>query len=101
MLKLGPYGWVRFCLGFFPNAAVTFAPWIGVLAVIGIIYGAWGSYAQTHVKKLVAYSSISHLVFVGLCIFALCPRHAAGFSGAKLQMGHTDISSGRVFLLVV
>ncbi|MCC7452233.1 MAG: NADH-quinone oxidoreductase subunit M [Anaerolineae bacterium] len=100
MLKLGTYGLVRFCLGFFPNASVAFAPIIGILAVIGIIYGAWVSYAQTDVKKLVAYSSISHLGFVVLGIFALGPGHATGLSGATLQMVNHGISTGGLFLLV-
>lgn len=97
LLKLGTYGLVRFCLGLFPQASVTFAPFIGVLAVIGIIYGAWVSYAQTDVKKLVAYSSISHLGFVVLGIFSL---NTAGISGATLQMINHGISTGGLFLMV-
>lgn len=97
LLKLGTYGLVRFCLSFFPQASVTFAPYIAVLAIIGIIYGAWVSYAQTDVKKLVAYSSISHLGFVVLGIFAL---NAAGISGATLQMVNHGISTGGLFLVV-
>lgn len=97
MLKLGTYGLIRFCVPMFPQAAVTFAPYIAVLAVIGIIYGAWVSYAQTDVKKLVAYSSISHLGFVILGIFSLT---AAGMSGAILQMVNHGISTGGLFLLV-
>jgi NADH-quinone oxidoreductase subunit M len=103
LLKLGTYGLVRFNLGFFPQAAVTFAPYIAVLAVIGIIYGAWVSYAQTDVKKLVAYSSISHLGFVVLGIFAISANpaaHAVGISGATLQMINHGISTGGLFLLV-
>jgi NADH-quinone oxidoreductase subunit M len=100
LLKLGTYGLVRFCLGMFPQASVTFAPIIGVLAVIGIIYGAWVSYAQTDVKKLVAYSSISHLGFVVLGIFALGAGHATGLSGATLQMVNHGISTGGLFLMV-
>ena len=100
LLKLGTYGLVRFCLGMFPQASVTFAPIIGILAVIGIIYGAWVSYAQTDVKKLVAYSSISHLGFVVLGIFALGAGHATGISGATLQMVNHGISTGGLFLLV-
>ncbi len=100
LLKLGTYGLARFCLGFFPEAAVYFAPAIGVLAVIGIIYGAWVSYAQTDVKKLVAYSSISHLGFVVLGIFALGPGHATALAGATLQMVNHGISTGGLFLLV-
>lgn len=97
LLKLGTYGLIRFCLPMFPQAAVAFAPIIGVLAVIGIIYGAWVSYAQTDVKKLVAYSSISHLGFVVLGIFSLTQ---AGMTGAILQMVNHGISTGGLFLLV-
>lgn len=97
LLKLGTYGLVRFNIGLFPQASVWFAPIIAVLAVIGIIYGAWVSYAQTDVKKLVAYSSISHLGFVVLGIFAL---NAAGMSGATLQMINHGISTGGLFLVV-
>jgi NADH-quinone oxidoreductase subunit M len=97
LLKLGTYGLVRFNLPFFPNAAADFAPYIATLAVIGIIYGAWVSYAQTDVKKLVAYSSISHLGFVVLGIFAL---NNVGVQGAILQMVNHGISTGGLFLLV-
>jgi NADH-quinone oxidoreductase subunit M len=81
----------------FPEASVAWAPVIAALAVIGIIYGAWVSYAQTDVKKLVAYSSVSHLGFVVLGIFAL---NAAGVQGAILQMVNHGISTGGLFLLV-
>ncbi|MEM6282188.1 MAG: NADH-quinone oxidoreductase subunit M [Chloroflexota bacterium] len=97
LLKMGTYGMVRFNLAMFPEASVYFAPAIAVLAVIGIIYGAWVSYAQTDVKKLVAYSSISHLGFVVLGIFAL---NASGISGGTLQMVNHGISTGGLFLLV-
>jgi NADH-quinone oxidoreductase subunit M len=97
LLKLGTYGLVRFNLGMFPRESVEFAPVIGVLAVIGIIYGAWVSYAQTDVKKLVAYSSVSHLGFVVLGIFAL---NAQGIQGATLQMVNHGISTGGLFLIV-
>ncbi|HLA45537.1 MAG TPA: NADH-quinone oxidoreductase subunit M [Aggregatilineales bacterium] len=97
LLKLGTYGLVRFNLDFFPNAAVDFAPYIATLAVIGIIYGAWVSYAQTDVKKLVAYSSVSHLGFVVLGIFAL---NSQGVQGGLLQMVNHGISTGGLFLLV-
>ncbi len=97
MLKLGTYGLIRFCVPLFPKAAVAFAPYIAVLAIIGIIYGAWVSYAQTDAKKLVAYSSISHLGFVVLGIFSLNP---AGMSGAILQMVNHGISTGGLFLMV-
>lgn len=97
LLKLGTYGIVRFCLPMFPDAAVQWAPYVGLLAVIGIIYGAWVSYAQKDVKKLVAYSSVSHLGFVVLGIFAL---NAQGISGGTLQMVNHGISTGGLFLLV-
>jgi NADH-quinone oxidoreductase subunit M len=97
MLKLGAYGIIRFCLPLFPEASVAWAPIIGVLAVIAIIYGAWVSYAQTDMKKLVAYSSVSHMGFVVLGIFALTPQ---GISGAILQMLNHGVSTGGLFLIV-
>jgi NADH-quinone oxidoreductase subunit M len=97
LLKLGTYGLIRFNLPFFPNASVDFAPYIATLAVIGIIYGAIVSFAQTDVKKLVAYSSVSHLGFVVLGIFALTN---AGIQGAILQMVNHGISTGGLFLIV-
>jgi NADH-quinone oxidoreductase subunit M len=97
LLKLGTYGLIRFNVPLFPNAALDYAPYIATLAVIGIIYGAWVSYAQTDVKKLVAYSSISHLGFVVLGIFAL---NSVGIQGAVLQMVNHGISTGGLFLLV-
>lgn len=97
LLKMGTYGLVRFNLAMFPQESIQFAPAIAVLAVIGIIYGAWVSYAQTDVKKLVAYSSVSHLGFVVLGIFALT---AQGLQGATLQMVNHGISTGGLFLLV-
>ncbi len=97
LLKMGTYGFVRFNLPLFPNASLEFAPWIALLAVIGIIYGAWVSFAQQDVKKLVAYSSVSHLGFVMLGIFSLNP---IGVQGAILQMINHGISTGGLFLLV-
>jgi len=97
LLKMGTYGIVRFNLPLFPEASVAWAPVVGVLAVIGILYGAWVSYAQTDVKKLVAYSSVSHLGFVVLGIFAL---NAQGLQGSLLQMVNHGISTGGLFLLV-
>jgi NADH-quinone oxidoreductase subunit M len=97
LLKMGTYGFVRFNLPLFPEASVTFAPWVAGLAVIGIIYGAWVSFAQTDVKKLVAYSSVSHLGFVMLGIFALTPQ---GIEGAILQMVNHGLSTGALFLVV-
>jgi NADH-quinone oxidoreductase subunit M len=97
LLKLGTYGLVRFCLPMFPQASIAWAPFVATLAVIGIIYGAWVSYAQKDVKKLVAYSSVSHLGFVVLGIFAL---NAQGVQGGILQMVNHGISTGGLFLLV-
>jgi NADH-quinone oxidoreductase subunit M len=97
LLKMGTYGLVRFNLPLFPEASVAWAPVIAVLAVIGIIYGAWVSYSQDDVKKLVAYSSVSHLGFVVLGIFAL---NAQGIQGGILQMVNHGISTGGLFLLV-
>ena len=97
LLKMGTYGFLRFNLPLFPNASQQAAPFIAVLAIIGIIYGAIVSFAQTDVKKLVAYSSVSHLGFVMLGIFAL---NQQGIQGAILQMVNHGISTGALFLLV-
>src|SRR5262249_27555534 len=97
LLKLGTYGFLRFNLGMFPHAAIQYAPVLAVLAVIGIIYGAIVSYAQTDAKKLVAYSPVSHLGFVMLGLFALNPQ---GVQGAVLQMINHGLSTGALFLLV-
>src|SRR5512142_2621303 len=97
LLKMGTYGFLRFNLGLFPQASVQAAPAIAVLAVIGIIYGAAVSYAQSDIKKLVAYSSVSHLGFVMLGLFAL---NAEGIQGGILQMINHGLSTGALFLLV-
>jgi len=97
LLKMGTYGFVRFNLPLFPEAAVRAAPWIALFATIGIIYGAMVSYAQKDVKKLVAYSSVSHLGFVMLGLFAMNPQ---GIAGAILQMINHGLSTGALFLLV-
>jgi NADH-quinone oxidoreductase subunit M len=97
LLKMGTYGFLRFNIPLFPDAAVKAAPWIALLAVIGIIYGAAVSFAQKDVKKLVAYSSVSHLGFVMLGLFAL---NAQGVEGGILQMINHGLSTGALFLLV-
>jgi NADH-quinone oxidoreductase subunit M len=97
LLKMGTYGFLRFNLSMFPEASVRLAPWIAVLAVIGIIYGAMVSYAQKDVKKLVAYSSVSHLGFVMLGLFAI---NLQGIEGGILQMINHGISTGALFLVV-
>ncbi len=97
LLKMGTYGFLRFNLPLFPQAAVRFAPWMALLAVIGILYGAAVSYAQKDAKKLVAYSSVSHLGFVVLGLFALNPQ---GIEGGILQMVNHGLSTGALFLIV-
>ena len=97
LLKMGTYGIVRFNLNLFPEATIAWAPTIAFLGVVGIIYGAWVSYAQDNVKKLVAYSSVSHLGFVVVGIFAL---NSQGLQGATLQMVNHGISTGGLFLIV-
>jgi NADH-quinone oxidoreductase subunit M len=97
LLKLGTYGLIRFNLLLFPEAARWAAPAIGFLAVIGIIYGAMVAFAQTDMKKLVAYSSVSHMGFIVLGIFAL---NVEGVSGAVLQMVNHGLSTGALFFIV-
>jgi NADH-quinone oxidoreductase subunit M len=97
LLKMGTYGFLRFNLPMFPEATVQLAPWMAGLAVVGILYGAAVSYAQKDVKKLVAYSSVSHLGFVMLGLFAL---NAQGISGGILQMVNHGLSTGALFLIV-
>src|SRR5271166_3211678 len=99
LLKMGTYGFLRFSLPFFPAVAMT--PWVRqllvTLSIIGIIYGALVSLVQKDMKKLVAYSSVSHLGFCTLGIFALNP---AGISGSVLQQINHGISTGALFLIV-
>jgi NADH-quinone oxidoreductase subunit M len=97
LLKMGTYGFLRFNIPMFPDAAVRLAPWMALLAVIGILYGAAVSYAQKDVKKLVAYSSVSHLGFVILGLFALNPQ---GIQGGILQMVNHGLSTGALFIIV-
>ncbi|MGC8855699.1 MAG: NADH-quinone oxidoreductase subunit M [Anaerolineae bacterium] len=97
LLKMGTYGFLRFNMPLFPQATLRAAPWIALLATIGILYGAAVSYAQSDVKKLVAYSSVSHLGFVMLGMFAL---NLQGIQGAILQMINHGLSTGALFLLV-
>jgi len=97
LLKMGTYGLIRFCLPLFPSATMTFMPYIAGLAVVGIIYGALVSMVQADLKKLVAYSSVSHLGFVVLGIFALDEK---GMQGGVIQMINHGLSTGALFLLV-
>ena len=97
MLKMGTYGLLRFAVPMFPNAARANSGWIVILAIIGIIYGALVAMVQPNMKKLVAYSSVSHLGFVVLGIFSFTQQ---GFDGAVYQMLNHGISTGALFLLV-
>lgn len=97
LLKLGGYGFIRFAMPLFPYAAHWVGPTLAVFAVIGIIYGAVCAWVQRDVKKLVAYSSVSHLGFVMLGIFAMT---TAGVSGAIFQMVAHGVSTGALFILV-
>jgi NADH-quinone oxidoreductase subunit M len=97
LLKMGTYGFLRFCLPLFPDASFLFAPWVFALAVIGIVYGAWVSTVQPDLKKLVAYSSVSHLGFVMLGLFTL---NQQGLVGGVIQMINHGLSTGALFLMV-
>ncbi|KIH77605.1 NADH dehydrogenase subunit M [Geoalkalibacter ferrihydriticus] len=97
LLKMGTYGYLRFAMPLFPDATLKFIPFLSVLAVIGIIYGALVAMMQDDVKKLVAYSSVSHLGFVMLGLFAL---NIQGLSGGMIQMINHGISTGALFLIV-
>jgi NADH-quinone oxidoreductase subunit M len=97
LLKMGTYGFVRFAMPLFPEATAKFTPLICTLAVIGIIYAALVAMVQEDVKKLVAYSSVAHLGFVMLGVFAL---NQQGVAGGMLQMLNHGVSTGALFLIV-
>src|SRR6059036_4129511 len=97
LLKMGTYGLVRFNLPLFPHISHLFAPLISLLAIVGIIYGALVAMVQPDIKKLVAYSSVSHLGFVVLGIFSFTIQ---GLDGAIYQMLNHGVSTGALFLLV-
>jgi NADH-quinone oxidoreductase subunit M len=97
LLKMGTYGFLRFALPLFPDATRALLPLVAWLAIAGILYGALVALAQADVKSLVAYSSVSHLGFVMLGIFAL---NVQGVAGALLQMVNHGLSTGALFLLV-
>jgi NADH-quinone oxidoreductase subunit M len=96
LLKMGTYGLLRFNYGLFPEQSHNNAAWINTLAIIGIIYGALVALVQPNLKKLIAYSSVSHLGFVVLGIFTFTP---AGIDGAVYQMLNHGISTGALFML--
>jgi NADH-quinone oxidoreductase subunit M len=97
LLKMGGYGFLRLCLPILPEASATFAPFILWLSVAAILYGGYLALAQSDLKKLVAYSSISHMGFVTLGIFAF---NRQGIQGAVLQMFNHGITTGALFLAV-
>jgi NADH-quinone oxidoreductase subunit M len=97
LLKLGVYGFIRFAFPLFPHAAMQSAPLLGWLAVIGIIYGALAAWVQPDMKKLVAYSSVSHL---GFCMLGLGVLTVEGVTGSVYQMLAHGISTGALFMLV-
>ncbi len=97
LLKLGTYGLLRFALPMVPEAVVTFAPYIGVVAVIGILYTALICWVQKDIKKLIAYSSVSHL---GFCVLGLFALNMMGVGGSILYMINHGLSTGALFLCV-
>jgi NADH-quinone oxidoreductase subunit M len=97
LLKMGTYGFLRFCLPLFPDASVDYAPLVFALSVVGIIYGALVSMVQPDLKKLVAYSSVAHLGFVTLGLFTL---NQQGLVGGVIQMVNHGLSTGALFLMV-
>ena len=97
LLKMGTYGLIRFSLPFFPKVSHIFGPFISMLAVVGIVYGALVAMVQPDMKKLVAYSSVSHLGFIVLGIFSFTTQ---GMEGAVYQMLNHGVSTGALFLLV-
>jgi len=97
LLKLGVYGYLRFALPLFPRAAARFAPWLAVLALVGIVYGSMVAFAQKDMKRLVAYSSVAHL---GLVMLGIAAFTATTVAGALLQSVNHGLSTGALFLLV-
>jgi NADH-quinone oxidoreductase subunit M len=97
LLKMGTYGFLRFCLPLFPDASIRLGAWVLGLAVVGIVYGALVSTVQPDLKKLVAYSSVSHLGFVMVGVFTLTPQ---GLVGGIIQMVNHGLSTGALFLMV-
>jgi len=97
MLKMGTYGFLRFCLPMLTDASLSFTPFILALSVVAIIYGAYMALAQTDIKKLIAYSSVSHMGFVMIGMFVY---NQQGLEGALLQMVNHGVTTGALFLCV-
>ncbi len=97
LLKMGTYGFLRFAMPMFPNALMVCAPWIAWISIIGIVYGAVVAMVQPDLKKLVAYSSVSHM---GFCMLGLMAMNAQGFAGSMMTMLSHGVSTGALFLLV-
>jgi NADH-quinone oxidoreductase subunit M len=97
LLKMGTYGFLRFAMPMFPNALLVCAPWIAWISIIGIVYGAVVAMVQPDLKKLVAYSSVSHM---GFCMLGLMALNAQGFAGSTMTMLNHGVSTGALFLLV-
>jgi len=97
LLKMGTYGLLRFSIPICPNAFQQCIPLLAGLSLVGIIYGAWVAFQQSDMKKLVAYSSVSHLGFI---VLGICVMNTEGLSGAMLQMINHGLSTGALFLLV-
>ena len=97
LLKMGTYGLIRFAFPLFPDAALQMAPYIGTLAVIGIVYGALVAMVQPDMKKLVAYSSVSHMGFI---VLGICTLNMQGLQGATYQMLNHGVSTGALFIIV-
>jgi NADH-quinone oxidoreductase subunit M len=97
LLKIGGYGIIRICLGIFPDAAISSAFWLGLLGVISILYGALNALAQRDLKRMIAYSSVSHMGFV---LLGIASQTAEGISGAILQMVSHGFLSSMLFFLV-
>ena len=97
LLKMGTYGFLRFCLPIVPQASLYFAPFMIVLSIVAIIYGGFVCLSQTDMKKLIAYSSVAHMGFVTLGIFTFT---IYGFMGAMLQMLNHGVTTGALFLMV-
>jgi NADH-quinone oxidoreductase subunit M len=97
LLKMGTYGLVRFALPLFPEAALALVPWLALLSLIGIVYGALVAMVQPDLKKLVAYSSVSHL---GVVVLGICAMNTQGIQGAVYQMLNHGVSTGALFMIV-